>query len=109
MLINKHDESIESVCSLRFLATDRLSLKRASLCDITLNGTSTQKIAIILLNTQEENKRLLALQAPSDSTQNVQYGDFVEKMDNSSAKEQKPSEDSTDTKKATSKSWWHFW
>lgn len=50
MLINKHDESIESVCSLRFLATDRLSLKRASLCDIALNGTSTQKIAIIILD-----------------------------------------------------------
>lgn len=63
----------------------------------------------LLLNTQEENKRLLALQTPSNSSQNVQEGDFKEKTTNSSSKKQKSSEKPADTKKATSKSWWHFW
>lgn len=81
---------------------DALSLSK--LCTRTLMDQNQQ----LLLNTQEENKRLLALQAPSDSAQNVQEGDFEEKTANSSTKEQKPSEGSTDAKKTTSKSWWHF-
>jgi hypothetical protein len=105
-LLKSKDETIDLL--KKQLATKDEQLKHRSDEIASMHKLMDQNQQL-LLNTQEENKRLLALQAPSDSTQNVQDGDFVEKMANSSAKEQKPSEDSTDTKKATSKSWWHFW
>lgn len=105
-LLKSKDETIELL--KKQLATKDEQLKRRA-DEITSMHKLMDQNQQLLLNTQEENKRLLALQTPAENAQNVQYGDFVEKMDNSSAKEQKPSEDSTDTKKATSKSWWHFW
>lgn len=105
-LLKAKDETIELL--KKQLATKDEQLKRRA-DEITSMHKLMDQNQQLLLNTQEENKRLLALQAPSKNAQNVQEGDFKEKTTNSLSEEQKPSEEPTATKKTTSKSWWHFW
>ena len=69
----------------------------------------------LLLNTQEENKQLLALQAPAQDSQEVQDGDFKEKTDNNSTEAKRSSESSESEdmdiidKVNGKKPWWKFW
>lgn len=105
-LLKSKDETIELL--KKQLATKDEQLKRRADEIASMHKLMDQNQQL-LLNTQEENKRLLALQAPAESSSKAQEGDFEEKAPNSSSNEQKPSEGSTDTKKATAKSWWHFW
>lgn len=69
----------------------------------------------LLLNTQEENKQLLALQAPVQDSQEVQDGDFKEKADNNSTEAKRSSESSESEDKDIidkvngKKPWWKFW
>lgn len=105
-LLKSKGETIELL--KKQLATKDEQLKRRA-DEITSMHKLMDQNQRLLLNTQEENKRLLALQTPAENAQNVQEGDFKEKTTNSSSEERKPSEEPTKTKKATSKSWWHFW
>ncbi|MCC4478089.1 hypothetical protein LMB76_07650 [Limosilactobacillus reuteri] len=105
-LLKAKDETIELL--KKQLATKDEQLKRRA-DEITSMHKLMDQNQQLLLNTQEENKRLLALQAPVENAQNVQEGDFQEKTTNSSSKKQTPSTEPTETKKNTAKSWWHFW
>lgn len=105
-LLKSKDDTIELL--KKQLATKDEQLKRRA-DEISSMHKLMDQNQQLLLNTQEENKRLLALQAPAESSPNVQEGDFEEKTTNSSSESKKPVEEPIDTKKATSKSWWHFW
>lgn len=69
----------------------------------------------LLLNTQEENKQLLALQAPVKDTQDVQEGDFKDNTDNNTADNKKTPEPLKNADKDIidkvngKKPWWKFW
>lgn len=62
----------------------------------------------LLLNTQEENKKLLALQAPAEDTQHVQDGDFKEQSSSSSSNAIKDTEAPKDEGKEKHP-WWKLW
>lgn len=62
----------------------------------------------LLLNTQAENKRLLALQAPAESSQNVQEGKFNDTNTSANTNKKTLSKGRTEPNNGNTK-WWHFW